>query len=184
MLKQTAKTTIKSPADLQREEKAAPKIARLLEENFLAQGAQIYSSLHKNQVFLPETDNHLDILLKFPSGETFAIAVISLKGERDTVFYDHAAQKLRYRHGKVKKRWLLDPTVKIRQQVDSLSGHTDLFEKDQPPSLIVVLTSPVRVKVWEDVAAQVGDLTVLYLNGVYVIEEKNLIALIELLKSA
>lgn len=163
--------------DAKRESEAKVKVAQLLAEHFLPAGGQLYSPLQDNCLRLPD-GGYIDIFLSLPDGQSFAISVKSLKGAKDTVFYDNKAKELRYRNRHGKQRWSEEPISELKSLVELLLLRRELGST--APTMIVVFPSPVQVKVWENVAVQVGELEVLQVGGVYLIEENNLVALINL----
>ena len=165
---------------MKRKQAAEKQIAQLLEDHLAPSGAEIRSLLHQNQLEIEAPQSYiadyLDILLTLPNGKQFAIYVLALKGEKDTVFYDFKAQELRYRHGHGKKRWSISPIAELKRKVNWLSEHTSLISK--PITMILAFPNPIRVKAFDDSAVCVGQLKVTQVEDVYVVGEKELIELI------
>jgi hypothetical protein len=171
----------RTAVDIQREEEAEKKIAQLLKDTYLETGGEIYSLLDENPLVIPDPEgyrqDYLDIGLFLPSGQFLAISVKSLKGEKDFVFFDNNTNTLRYRNCHGKKKWNVYPIDELKRQMEWLDNNLQIFK--HPPIGIITLTAPTTVKVFDNVAYQIGELKVLKIDDIYVVEEKDLLDLID-----
>jgi len=171
----------KTAKDIEREKEAQNRIAKLLKETYLEKGGELYSVLDENPLCILNPtglrQEYLNIALFLPSGKWFAISVKSLKGEWDYVYPELETNILRYRNRHGAKRWNIEPIKELTQQVEYLANFSDFFKT--LPTKIVVISSPARVKNFNDVSKRIMGLRVLCLNGVYVTEEKDLLRLID-----
>ena len=166
--------------DIKREEDAEKKIAQLLKETYLNDGGKIYSLLDENPLIIPDPEgyrqDYLDIGLTLPNGQFLAISVKALKGEKDFVYIDQKTNKLRYRNSHGLKRWNINPIDELRRQIDWLWENTSIL--NTPPLGIVIIMAPAKLKTFDDVAYQIGDIKILELDNILIVREKDLLTLI------
>lgn len=166
--------------DLKREEEAEKKIAQLLKDTYLENGGEIYSLLDENPLIIPDPEgyrqDYLDIGMFLPSGQFLAISVKSLKGEKDFVYIDQKTNILRYRNPHGLKRWKVNPIDELRRQMDWLCENTQISQT--PPLGIVTFMAPAKLKTFDDVAYQVGEIKLLELDNILIVREEDLLTLI------
>lgn len=155
-----------------REEIGELIIASYLYDKFVAskKGWKLYSRLQENRIYIPPNNDYIDILLVSPTKRGFAISVKYLRGE-NTVFYDTKRSILRYRNRKGTKHWKIDPISEIREQSKYIVAKGIVREQ---PFLFVTFPEPITVSTEQNVATQVGELEVLKVNDVWVIEQVDL----------
>ena len=166
--------------DIKREEDAEKKIAQLLKDTYLNDGGKIYSLLDENPLIIPDPEgyrqDYLDIGLTLPNGQFLAISVKALKGEKDFVYIDQKTNKLRYRNFHGLKRWNINPIDELRRQIDWLWENTSIL--NTPPLGVVIIMAPAKLKTFDDVAYQIGDIKILELDNILIVREKDLLTLI------
>ena len=166
--------------DIKREEDAEKKIAQLLKDTYLNDGGKIYSLLDENPLIIPDPEgyrqDYLDISLTLPNGQFLAISVKALKREKDFVYIDQKTNKLRYRNSHGLKRWNINPIDELRRQIDWLWENTSIL--NTPPLGIVIIMAPAKLKTFDDVAYQIGDIKILELDNILIVREKDLLTLI------
>ncbi|MDJ0717463.1 MAG: hypothetical protein QNJ54_25130 [Prochloraceae cyanobacterium] len=158
-------------------------------------GGQLFSSLDDKRLFTPNRGK-LDILMNL-SGVRFAVSVKSNHNEKVKVFYDRKHESIRYSTKKWGKgRFLFDITQQINDQVDwLLANRPKLFSKKKQPKMpwriIVVCGAPafqfqnqVEVVVFPDSPTEsINDTEYLKDRGVYVVDQRSLVSLIQALKN-
>ncbi|MEL4897475.1 hypothetical protein [Crocosphaera sp. Alani8] len=166
--------------DIKREEDAEKKIAQLLKDTYLNDGGEIYSLLDENTLIIPDPEgyrqDYLDIGLTLPNGQFLAISVKALKGEKDFVYIDQKTNKLRYRNSHGLKRWNVNPIDELRRQIDWLWENTRILNTS--PLGIVIIMAPAKLKTFDDVAYQIGDIKILELDNILIVREEDLLTLI------
>jgi hypothetical protein len=166
--------------DIKREEDAEKKIAQLLKDTYLNDGGEIYSLLDENPLMIPDPEgyrqDYLDIGLTLPNGQFLAISVKALKGEKDFVYIDQKTNKLRYRNSHGLKRWNVNPIDELRRQIDWLWENTNILNTS--PLGIVIIMAPARLKTFDNVAYQIGDIKILELDNILIVREEDLLTLI------
>lgn len=182
-------------AETQKQGEEAERYIIKLLKPLCGRGGQLFSSLDDNRLFTPNRGK-LDILVNL-SGVRFAISVKSKRYEKVKVFYDPKHQLIRYSSKEWGKgRFLFDITQQINDQVDWLvANRPKLFSKKKRPKMpwkiIVVCGAPsvqsqnlVEVAIFPDSPKEVINNTE-YLKdrGVYVVDERSLVSLIQALKT-
>jgi hypothetical protein len=166
--------------DIKREEDAEKKIAQRLKDTYLNDGGEIYSLLDENPLMIPDPEgyrqDYLDIGLTLPNGQFLAISVKALKGKKDYVYIDQKTNKLRYRNSHGLKRWNVDPIDELRRQIDWLWENTNIL--NSPPLGIVIIMAPAKLKTFDNVAYQIGDIKILELDNILIVREEDLLTLI------
>ncbi|NET90186.1 MAG: hypothetical protein F6K45_19170 [Kamptonema sp. SIO1D9] len=154
-----------------REEIGEAALASLLFEKFVADntGWKLYSRLDDNRIYIPTLKNYLSILLISPTGQSFAISVKCLRGDKVTVFWDEKRSALRYRNRNGKHKWGQDPVIELEQQVEYMMKKTELLNAS--PVKIVTFPQPIKVKTEGNLAALVSNSTVMQVRDSYVVEE-------------
>lgn len=181
MLIGLSKSEQKSAEKAQRGAEGEERIASLLLPFVQQQGGTLYSRLHENRLRISGMGD-LDILLTMPSNKNFAISVKVLEGvegQKIKVFYDPVAQALRYRKGREgKQKFEAEPTLALQERIKWLLANVrDLLI--QPSTMLVVFPSPVVVQKHKDSpTVTVGEQSFVFLNGVYVVMQQDLVQLL------
>lgn len=141
------------------------RIASRLEEEFSSPGVFLNAILKKNR--LVSLEGEIDVVLRFLARrQSFLISVKSLQNAQ-SVYFNENKQKLQYRDNGVYS-WKKDPIHELQVQ---LAG----FLKENPELedvvSIVVIASPTPVKVWKHLRELLGEIEVLKVENVYVVEE-------------
>jgi hypothetical protein len=149
------------------------RIASRLEEEFSNLGGSINSILNKNRLVSPDT-GEIDIVLGFDDlRKGFLISVKSLL-EAKYVYFHEGKGRLQYRR-RGSHYWKEDPLTVLRGQLAEFQKYSPRLTDIVP---IVVISSPTPVKVLEHLQEEMGDLKVLKVEDVYIVEESQLIRLI------
>ena len=170
-------------------EETEKAVAELLVPLSCCYGGTLYSKLNDCRLRIAGMGD-LDILLNFP-GESFAISVKSKKlGKKDKlkIFWDRDHQIIRYSKNGSKSDLETNITQDLNERVDWLLAHRSNLISPQPHRIVVWRSYPLdapslRVSVFPDSPKEVlAGREFLKYQGVWVVESKNLVHLIQLLR--
>ena len=92
------------------------------------------------------------------------------------MYIDQKTNKLRYRNSHGLKRWNVNPIDELRRQIDWLWENTRILNTS--PLGIVIIMAPAKLKTFDDVAYQIGDIKILELDNILIVREEDLLTLI------
>ncbi len=170
-------------------EETEKAVAELLVPLSRRYGGKLYSKLDDCRLRIVGKGD-LDILLNLP-GESFAISVKSKKlGKKDKlkIFWDRDHQRIRYSKNGNKCDLETNITQDLNERVDWLLAHRGNLISPQPHRIVVWRSYPLdapslRVSVFPDSPKEVlAGREFLKYQGVWVVESKNLVHLIQLLR--
>lgn len=172
-----------------RQLEACERIKVLFQKRFYRKNFTIYSSLDDLRLHLGKIN--IDYIIISPSNKTYAISVRSIlpakeEEEQTRVYFDENKNKLGYRKTikSGKKYFNVDPVESLKE------GIADLAEQypelvPTPPYYLIVMAEPTIINVHANSPQKtIGSDTYLYLNDAYIVEEKQLIALIRSLEKS